>query len=125
MSQDLYQEIILETYRSPQYKGSLADVDVTHVERNASCGDEVTVQIKMDQARKNVLEIRWQGEGCAISLATLDLLIPELQGQTVENILKKTKTDLLQRLGLEEISPGREKCLMLGLRAIQKGLQDA
>ena len=45
---DLYQEIILDHYRSPRYKGELKDALVACTQDNPFCGDEVTVQLKLE-----------------------------------------------------------------------------
>jgi nitrogen fixation NifU-like protein len=121
---DLYQEIILEELRHPQHQGVLeGDGVVSHHERNASCGDEVTIYLKVEDHQP--LLLKWQGQGCAISMAATSLLAEKITSQhlTTEQIRLLTLQDLLELLGLEEIAPGRLKCAMLGLKAIQKALQ--
>lgn len=118
---DLYQEIILDQLEHPQHQGVLEGSDVlTHHERNASCGDEVTVYLKLSDTQPILL--KWQGQGCAISMAAMSLLAEAITAQKMNKlqISKLTLADLLDLLGLDEISPGRLKCAMVGLRAVQK-----
>lgn len=117
---DLYQEIILEEAKNPQNYGSLADFDQKIEEKNASCGDEITVFIKKDPTSGIITDLKWNGHGCAISRASMSLLSSLVIGLTIEDAKKIDKDTLLQKLGIEEISPGRLKCLMLGLRAVEK-----
>ncbi len=122
---DLYQEIILEEFAHPQHFYIMPDPDAHRHERNASCGDEVTVYIKMQDkgSEKVVTEISWQGNGCAISMASMSVLSAYFQGKTVASIQNATQKTVQDMLGLETISLGREKCLLLGLRALQKVTQ--
>lgn len=122
---DLYQEAILDELKQPQHKSVLADADVQVHETNASCGDEVTVFLKLSPDKKTITELTWQGNGCAISQATMSLLAAELQGKAVAEVLSLQQADLEALLGLEQpIAYGRVKCLMLGLRAVQRALKD-
>lgn len=117
---DLYQEIILEEAKNPQNYGSLTDFDQKIEEKNASCGDEINIFVKIDPSSKIITELKWNGRGCAISRASMSILSSLIVGGTIEDAKKIDKSILLQKLGIEEISPGRLKCLMLGLKAIQK-----
>lgn len=115
---DLYQEIILDQLEHPQHQGVLTGDDVvSRHELNASCGDEVTVYL-----RPSPIQLKWQGQGCAISMATMSLLADKINSKnmTSQQIAELTLEDVLDLLGLDEISPGRLKCVMLGLKAVQK-----
>jgi nitrogen fixation NifU-like protein len=125
MSQDLYQEIIIDLYQHPHHKGQVENPDVTFHERNSSCGDEVTVTLKIDTTQQKITELKWSGDGCAISMATIDLLAEKINAEllTFEDIKKITKKNLEEMLGIEEIAYGREKCLLLGLETVQKAVE--
>jgi len=118
---DLYQEIIIEEYRHPQHYGALEAPDLTLTERNSSCGDEMQITLKFD-ADKNILDLKWRGEGCVISKATMSLLSDKIlrEHTTLQDIKKFQQSDLEELLGIHQISVGREKCLLLGLTALQK-----
>lgn len=118
---DLYQEIILEELKNPQHQGELIGEHVhTKHNVNASCGDEVTLFIKVETDGKPI-ELKWQGTGCAISMATMSLLAEKINSEkmTKQQILKLNKEDLLELLGLEQITTGRIKCMTLGLRTVK------
>ena len=119
---DLYQELILDHYQHPRNKGDIGRENSMNVvkQTNVGCGDEFTVALQFTKA-SNVLEkIVWNGQGCAISTASLSVLSEFVIGKTKEEIKQLTKQNVLELLGIDEINPGREKCLTLGLRAIQK-----
>jgi len=117
---DLYREFIIEEYSNPQNKGQLPDADVVHKEENASCGDMMTVYLKVQD--NSLSDIKWSGIGCAISVASMSLVSQYAKGKTFAEIQAVTKKDLEEVLGIRDISPNREKCLMLGLRAVQKAI---
>lgn len=120
---DLYHEIILDEYKNPSNKGELKGADLVVEGSNASCGDDVKIFINLKNG--TIKDILWQGEGCAISQAAMSLLSQEIKDKRLK--LKEIKqlklTDMLELLGLEEISPGRIKCSLLGLDTIKKGLK--
>jgi len=118
---DLYREIILHEAAHPQKKGSLTNPTHEQDETNASCGDKVTVQLTLKDDR--ITQIAWQGAGCAISQASMSLISAFVEGKTKNEVEKLAKIDVLELLGLEEITPGREKCMMLGLKAVHTSLK--
>jgi nitrogen fixation NifU-like protein len=127
---ELYREIILEEAAEPQNVGSLPNATHEHSETNASCGDQVTVQLELKRSDNAVnagsaiiKNIAWQGNGCAISQASMSLLSEVVIGKSVSQVSELTAKTVLDLLGLEEINPGREKCMMLGLKAVQKALK--
>lgn len=117
---DLYQQVLLEELESPHNKGVMDDADMTFHSVNASCGDDMTVYLKLDG--EMVTDISWVGFGCAISQATISLLSEEIKGKTIEEITAIGKHDLEKLIGIKEISTGRIKCLMLGLGAVNQAL---
>jgi len=121
MSNDLYQETILDAYAHPENFGVLEHADVSYQEFNSSCGDDVTVYLKFSPEQR-VSEITWQGVGCAISMATMSLLSMTIRGKTLDQLFGLGKKDLEELVGITEISPGREKCLLLGLKAVHHTL---
>jgi len=121
-SSNLYQETILDELKNPQNYGELPDADVVVEETNASCGDEVTVFIKTDDTGYSILDIRWTGVGCAISQASMSLLSEKIKGMSIAEIQNLSKEEMEELVGVDQISVGRVKCLMLGLKAVQKAL---
>lgn len=120
---DLYKETILEAAAHPANRGSLANFDCTYRYGNASCGDMFTVYIKLDESKKTIKEISWEGEGCAISTAAMSLVSQQLLGKTREAVEHMTYHEIGNWLGLDHISPGRITCVSAGLRAVQKAVE--
>ena len=119
---DLYRELILQHLREPLNTGETPNADAITRERNSSCGDEITVFVKLDKNQKKIEHLTWTGNGCAISQAAMSVLSQKLQGQLIADVKSLEKQDIEQLLGIEEISSGRIKCLLLGLRAVQRSL---
>lgn len=121
---DIYQEVILDEYKHPRNKGKLASADICMPKTNASCGDDVTVYIKLSEDKTKILDISWEGNGCVISQVTMSMLSEYVKGKTVSEVELLNKDDLIHLLKLTDISYGREKCLLLGLQAVQKALTE-
>lgn len=119
---DIYQEALIAEAQNPQNAGELSDADVKHHENNASCGDEVTITLKLSPDKKTVEEIRWTGHGCVVSQASMSVLSEKLKGASLDQIKRWQKADLLPFFGMNDISAGREKCFMMGLTAVQKAV---
>ena len=120
---DLYQDIIIDEAKHPAHFGELKSADKTSTQYNASCGDVVSVFIKLSEDKTTLTKINWTGEGCTISIAAMSLLTRTLEGKKVAQILKLGQAELLELLHLDDIAPGRIKCLNIGLKTIQKALQ--
>lgn len=116
----IYQDLILEHYRHPQNVGKLSHPTGQATLHNPVCGDSLQVDIR----EKNgiVVDIMFQGTGCAISQAAASILTEYVKGKTVEEIHTMDKKIVLQLLGIE-LSPVRLKCALLSLEAIQKALK--
>lgn len=119
----LYTTDLLEEYREPQNKTILPDADVVQAQFNASCGDDVTVYVKLNGDKTHIEKVTWQGSGCVISQVTLSKLSAFVVGKEVSAVLQLKQADLLNLLGMSEISYGREKCLQLGLVALQRAVE--
>ena len=116
---DLYQEVIIEEFRHPQNYGQLPDADYVVRERNSSCGDEITIYLKV-AADGQITDVMWEGTGCAISMAAMSALSGQLKNKTISDVKKLKQADIETLLGLTGISVGRVKCLMLGSAALRK-----
>ena len=116
---DLYRQIILEHYKNPQNKGKLLAPDVVVEDANPLCGDHLEVFLKI---KNDVLhDISFEGKGCALSIATASILSEEIKGKSISDINKLSREDVYALLGID-ITPARNKCVMLSLTAIKKGL---
>ncbi len=108
---DLYREVIIEHYKNPSYKGTLDPHDISFEDENPLCGDHIRIDLRVDQAGI-ITEAAFSGHGCAISLASADLLLETVVGKDVEDVKKFSKEQLLELLGIE-LGPVRLKCALL------------
>ncbi|MEK6821445.1 MAG: Fe-S cluster assembly sulfur transfer protein SufU [archaeon] len=116
----LYREFILDHYQHPQNHGTLSHASVSHREKNISCGDDVSFQLKIDKTGK-IMEAKFTGSLCVISTASASLLSEEIKGKTLQQISKMSRNEVLSLLGLE-LGPTRLKCAMLPLDTIQNAV---
>ncbi|MGD8760510.1 MAG: iron-sulfur cluster assembly scaffold protein, partial [Anaerolineales bacterium] len=68
-----------------------------------------------------VTEAAFSGEGCAIAVASADLLVEEIVGKTLEEIKALGKEDLLKIIGIQ-LGPVRLKCALLSLKVLKAGV---
>lgn len=79
---DLYQEVIVDHNRSPRNFGEIKDADCTVEGYNPLCGDKLNLYIKYDGDR--IGDVKFNGSGCAISVASASLMTEALKGKTRE-----------------------------------------
>ena len=117
---DLYRELIIDHYKNPQYRGILEPNDISFEDENPLCGDHIRIDLRLDEDGI-VKEATFDGHGCAISLASADLLIESIQGKSLDDVKALTKEDVLDLLGLE-LGPVRLKCALLPLKVLKAGV---
>ncbi|MGA8711337.1 MAG: iron-sulfur cluster assembly scaffold protein [Thermoplasmata archaeon] len=117
----MYQEVILQHYRTPKNFGPLPEADRIGEESNPLCGDHITLRLKVDPATQKISEVRFQGDGCAISVASTSMLTEKVEGLTLEQAGQLTRDDVLQQLGIP-LSPVRVKCALTGFAALGRAL---
>ena len=91
---ELYQEIILDHGKNPRNKGKCDGYSHNAQAHNPLCGDKVHVFLKLD-GEKKVMDISFEGEGCAISLASASILTETLKGKDLA-FTKKVSEDFLK-----------------------------
>jgi nitrogen fixation NifU-like protein len=111
---DLYREQILDHYKNPRQKGQIKPSDYSFEDENPLCGDFLHIDLKVDE-KGVITDAKFEGHGCAISMASADLLMESLVGKTIEEAKKLSKKDILDLLGIE-LSPVRLKCALLSLK---------
>ncbi len=116
---DLYREQILNHYREPRNKGRLETADISSADDNPLCGDRIELDLRLD-AEGRVVEVGWDGQGCAISMASASMLSEEIQGKTLDELRGLGKDDILEMLGIE-LGPVRLKCALLSLKVLKAG----
>jgi len=140
--ESMYQEIILDHYRTPHHKGLREpfDAEVHHV--NPTCGDEVTLRVKVDEAADGdvvIADVSYDSMGCSISQASVSVMTDLVVGKSLAEAttaydaflaLMRTKGDsdrvierdeevLEDAVAFEGVSkyPARIKCALLGWMA--------
>ena len=118
---DLYREQILEHYKRPHNwsppQDELHAPDLEFEDNNPLCGDQLRVQIALDDERR-VADLRFSGTGCAISQAAASMASDEVKGMPIDQLLALDKSFILDLLGID-ISATRMKCALLSLKVLK------
>jgi nitrogen fixation NifU-like protein len=140
----MYQTIILDHYKHPHHRGLAEpfDAEVHHV--NPTCGDEVTLRVRVDG--DTVADVSWEGVGCSISQASTSVMSDLVVGKPVAEALRLQQKflELMQSQGNAELTeddedalddavafegvskyPARVKCALLGWMAMTGALGEA
>lgn len=136
---DVYNELIMEHSMNSYNKKKLENADYCEIGHNPNCGDEITLEIKLNG---NIIEdMAFSGHGCAISQASTSIMIDVLKGKTVEEAKEIIKTfiDMIKRETkseeeLEKLEeaiafrnvanmPARVKCALLAWHTIEDILE--
>ena len=140
----LYQDIILEHGKSPRNLGKCEGYSHEAKGYNPLCGDKVHVYLKLDNGKK-VESLTFEGEGCAISLASASIMTESVKGKSFEeakeimdaflNMIKNTseiqsnhldedqKTKLMSLSGVKQF-PMRVKCATLSWHTLVSAMED-
>lgn len=84
---DLYQQVILEHYKKPKHKGKTAPVHRQQRGHNPSCGDTIELTVQLNDTGDRIEDVKFEGEGCAIAMASADLMAGALRGKEVKEAL--------------------------------------
>ena len=136
---ELYQQIILDHYKHPKNQGHIDHPDVSVEGRNPFCGDEVVLELKIENDR--VTDVAFHGSGCAISQASASLMTEKIKGKSISEVQEmlrsfsqmvkgevpeideETLDELIAFQGVSEF-PTRIKCALLAWNALRKGLAE-
>ncbi|WP_026507969.1 Fe-S cluster assembly sulfur transfer protein SufU [Butyrivibrio sp. MC2013] len=135
----LYREIVNEHNLNPEHKGKMEDPTIVLRGVNPSCGDDITLSLKVSD--KGIIEdAMFEGSGCAISQASVDIMAGQIVGMTKEEALKMASTfmgmikgevtdeeeieSLDEAAALRDVAhmPARVKCAVLGWHTMEKML---
>ena len=93
---ELYQEIILDHGKNPRNLGKAENFNKDAKGHNPLCGDKVHVYLKLDENKK-VADISFEGQGCAISMASASIMTDLIRGKE-ENEVKEIVEDFLNMI---------------------------
>ena len=132
---DIYNELIMEHSMNSYNKKKLEKADYSEIGHNPNCGDEITLEIKLNE---NVIEdMAFLGHGCAISQASTSIMIDTLKGKTINeakdiiktfiDMIKREETDeenlkkLEDAIAFRNVShmPARVKCALLAWHTLE------
>lgn len=115
----IYRDQIIDHYKYPRNKKKIEDPDLEYGDKNPLCGDDVTIQIKLD-GNDQVLDIGFEGVGCAISQASVSLLTELLldEKMSIEEMKELTNEDIKEMLGIQ-LTAVRLKCAILPLKVLE------
>jgi len=141
---ELYQEIILDHGRNPRNLGKFENFNKDAKGHNPLCGDKVHLFLKLDEDKK-IQDISFEGEGCAISMASASIMTDLMKGKNEKevkeivskfldmikekddintNLLKDDEKTKLMSLGGVKNYPMRVKCATLSWHALSSALED-
>lgn len=84
---DLYQQVILERYKKPRNRGKTDPVDRYQKGHNPSCGDTIELTLHLSAGGDRIQDVKFEGEGCAIAMASADLMAEALRGKSTTEAL--------------------------------------
>jgi len=116
---ELYRENILDHYQHPRNQGVLEHPDITYEDGNPLCGDKLRMDFKIKDGK--IDEVRFSGSGCSISQASASMLCERIEGQSLDEVKKISRDDVLEMLGIQ-LGPVRLKCALLALKTLKAGV---
>ncbi|MDT8340137.1 MAG: SUF system NifU family Fe-S cluster assembly protein [Longimicrobiales bacterium] len=135
----LYQQLILEHYRSPRNRGEVEDPDAQVHLHNPTCGDEILLSLRVRDGR--VAEVRFTGQGCSISQAAASMMTQLVTGRPLDEVpalaarftemmhgdaeaaRDRSMGDLRALAGVSRF-PVRVKCALLAFEALQEATRN-
>ena len=106
---DLYQQVILEHYKKPRHKGKTAPVHRHQRGHNPSCGDTIELTVRLNQTGDTIEDVKFEGEGCAIAMASADLMADALHGKPVKEALSMVERFQSMMKGTDEFPKEQRK----------------
>jgi nitrogen fixation NifU-like protein len=116
---NLYREVILDHYKNPRGHGLIDGPDAEAEGQNPLCGDEVSIAVSFEG--DTILDVKFQGRGCAISQAATSMLMDMVKGRSAEEVASMSRDELLDEVGIP-LTPVRLKCALLGLGVLKLAL---
>ena len=113
---ELYRDYILDHYKNPRNFGTLEPRDREWHDHNPLCGDELGVHIRVENGK--IAELRFHGQGCAISQAAASIASEELVGMSLDQVPELSADWIIELLGIP-VSPTRRKCALLNLKVLR------
>jgi nitrogen fixation NifU-like protein len=120
--EELYREVILDHYRNPRNRGTLDRPDAHAEGNNPLCGDELTLDLRLEGER--VADVAIQGQGCSISQSSASMMSQAIKGKSLDDIRDliasfKGMMDIETAPNRVELDPDRPGAVLGDLEALQ------
>jgi len=99
----LYRQVIMDHYKNPRNKGKLDDDALSVEMNNPSCGDRIQLHMKVEDGI--VEDIKFEGEGCSISMSSASMMTQAIKGKKLTDALTMAELFSDMMLG-KDIDPG-------------------
>jgi nitrogen fixation NifU-like protein len=119
MALDLYAEEIVSHYEHPHNAGVMKDPSASFHNYNASCGDDITMYLKLDKDR--IVDAKFKGSGCAVSVASASMLTDFVKGKSLKDVEAMGVKTIIDIIGIDP-GPARLKCATLPLRTLKEAV---
>jgi nitrogen fixation NifU-like protein len=120
----MYREVILDHYKNPRGHGIIEDADAHADGQNPLCGDEVSIYVEFADDGETIADVKFRGQGCAISQAATSMLTEMVKGRSASEVAALPRDELLDEVGIP-LTPIRLKCALLGLGVLKVALHRA
>jgi nitrogen fixation NifU-like protein len=104
-----YQQIILSHARKPQHKGKTHPIHRQNQGENPYCGDKIDLTLMLDETKTKITDIKFEGAGCALCLASADLMAGAVKNKDISSALLMVEDFRSMVLGETEFQPPLEK----------------
>lgn len=116
----MYSEKVMDHFTNPRNVGEIEDASGVGTEGNPTCGDLMTIYIKVED---NVItDIKFKTFGCGAAIATSSMITEMAMGKTIEEALKITRNDVAEEL--EGLPPVKMHCSNLAADALKAAIDD-
>ncbi|WP_026859956.1 MULTISPECIES: Fe-S cluster assembly sulfur transfer protein SufU [Jeotgalicoccus] len=135
----LYRSVIMDHYKTPRNKGVVENGSMTVEMNNPTCGDEIQLTLNVEAGI--IKDVKFQGEGCSISMSSASMMTEAIMNQPVDkalemaaefsNMMLGEEYDITEDMGdieaLQGVSqfPARIKCATLTWKALEKGFKES
>src|SRR4028119_753122 len=109
----LYQQVILEHSKKPRHRGKTNPVHGYHRSHNPLCGDTIELTVQLNQTGDRIEDVKFEGEGCAIAIASADLMADAVRGKSVEDVLSMEQLFRGRVMGQEQFPKDLQKLNVL------------
>jgi len=117
-SHSILRRDIMEEARAPQHFGKIVRADAVLSATNPTCGDEMTLYLKIDHARHKIIDATFTGRGCMVMMASASRFAHALHGKSVSATRRMSETDALKIFAVP-LTPSRETCALMPFTALK------